>query len=91
MNKNELVDAISKKSGLSKADANKAVDALVETVGETLAAGGDITLVGFGRFHISSRAPRQGRNPQTGEVIEIKGGNIPRFTPGKSLKEKVSG
>ncbi|HKJ67084.1 MAG TPA: HU family DNA-binding protein [bacterium] len=93
MNKAELVDQMAQKADLSKAAAERALNAFTDTVTETLAGYGDekITLVGFGTFSTSERAARTGRNPQTGETINIPATTVPKFKPGKSLKEAVKG
>jgi DNA-binding protein HU-beta len=90
MNKSEFVDAIAKAADFTKADAAKAVDAMVEVVTETLKAGDQITLVGFGSFQVKTREARTGRNPRTGEAIQIKASNIPSFKAGKALKDAVN-
>ncbi|MFE7084151.1 HU family DNA-binding protein [Priestia megaterium] len=89
MKKTELVDAVATKSKLTKQDSKKAVDALFETISNTLAKGEKIQLVGFGTFEIRERAERTGRNPQTGEEITIPASKSPAFKPGKELKEAV--
>ncbi|MED4235700.1 HU family DNA-binding protein [Priestia megaterium] len=89
MNKTELVDAVATKSELTKQDSKKAVDALLETVSNTLAKEEKIQLVGFGTFEIRERAERTGRNPQTGEEMTIPASKAPAFKPGKELKEAV--
>ena len=89
MNKSEMIAAIAEKSGLTKADAGKALDAAVETITEALAAGDTISLIGFGTFKVSERAARTGRNPKTGEPLEIPAAKLPKFTPGKALKDAV--
>lgn len=90
MNKTELVDKLAAKTGLSKGDANKAVDELFDIVTETLAAGETLQLIGFGSFSVGARAARVGRNPQTGAEIRIAAAKVPKFTPGKGLKERVN-
>jgi DNA-binding protein HU-beta len=89
MNKTELVNQVAETSELSKKDAAKAVDALFHTISETLAKGDKIQVLGFGNFEVRERAARKGRNPQTGEEIEIAASKVPAFSPGKSLKEIV--
>ncbi|MCU7766885.1 HU family DNA-binding protein [Priestia megaterium] len=89
MNKTELVDAVATKSELTKHDSKKAVDALFETISNTLAQEEKIQLVGFGTFEIRERAERTGRNPQTGEEMTIPASKAPAFKPGKELKEAV--
>jgi DNA-binding protein HU-beta len=89
MNKTELVNQVAEKSELSKKDAAKAVDALFQTISETLAKGDKIQILGFGNFEVRERSARKGRNPQTGEEIDIAASKVPAFSPGKSLKEMV--
>ncbi|GIM48415.1 transcriptional regulator [Collibacillus ludicampi] len=87
MTKQDLIAKVALKSGLSKKDAAAAVDAALDSISEALAAGDKVTLVGFGAFEIRERAARTGRNPQTGETIEIPASKVPAFKPGKVLKE----
>lgn len=89
MNKTELVKVVAEQSELTQKDAAKAVDALIETISETLAQEEKIQLIGFGTFEVRERAARKGRNPQTGEEIEIAASKVPAFKPGKELKEAV--
>ncbi|QSX23545.1 HU family DNA-binding protein [Priestia megaterium] len=89
MNKTQLVDAVATKSELTKQDSKKAIDALFETISNTLAKEEKIQLVGFGTFEIRERAERTGRNPQTGEEMTIPASKSPAFKPGKELKEAV--
>lgn len=89
MNKTELVDAVATKSELTKQDSKKAVDALFETISNTLSQEEKIQLVGFGTFEIRERAERTGRNPQTGEQMTIPASKSPAFKPGKELKDAV--
>ena len=90
MNKSELIDAVASSADLSKAAATKAVDAVLDTVTDTLKKGEQVTLVGFGTFEVRARAARTGRNPQTGETINIKASNAPAFKAGKALKDAVN-
>jgi DNA-binding protein HU-beta len=90
MNKSELIDAIAGKSGLTKADAGRALDGFIQSVEEALKNGDSVALVGFGTFEVKERAERKGRNPQTGEEITIKAAKIPSFKAGKSLKDAVN-
>lgn len=90
MNKTELVDAVAKSADISKAAANKAVDAVVESVTEALQKGDKVTLIGFGTFEVRERSARTGRNPRTGEEIKIKASKIPAFKAGKKLKDAVN-
>ena len=90
MNKSELVNAMAEKSGLSKKDAAAALNALTEVITEALKAGDEIALTGFGSFHVSKREAREGRNPTTGEAIQIPARNCPAFKAGKVLKDAVN-
>ena len=90
MNKGELIEAVAGAAGLSRADATKAVDAVLDSVTSTLRNGGGVSLVGFGTFSVKARAARMGRNPRTGEPIQIKASNVPGFKAGKALKEAVN-
>jgi len=90
MNKGELVDAVAGSAGLSRADAAKAVDATLDAIQSTLAGGGGVSLVGFGTFSVKARAARMGRNPRTGEAIQIQASNVPGFKAGKGLKDAVN-
>jgi DNA-binding protein HU-beta len=87
MNKGNLIDAIAASTGLSKADAGRAIDATTSAIAGELAGGGSVALVGFGTFSVSHRAARMGRNPATGESIHINASNVPKFKAGKALKE----
>lgn len=86
MNKAELVEAIAKDSGLSKADSSRALDSLVGTVTKTLKKGDEVAITGFGKWSVSKRPARTGRNPQTGEAVKIKASKAPKFTAGATLK-----
>ena len=90
MNKGELIDSVAAATGTSRADATKAVDAVLASVTSTLSGGGSVSLVGFGTFSVKARAARMGRNPRTGEAIQIKASNVPGFKAGKALKEAVN-
>lgn len=90
MNKTDLINQVSELSGLSKKDAGKAVDAVFGAIGEALQSGDKVQLVGFGNFEVRERQARKGRNPQTGEEIEIAASKIPAFKPGKQLKDMVA-
>ena len=90
MNKAQLVEQIAEKSELSRREAEQAVDAALQTIEEELARGSEITLTGFGKFHVADRGARQGRNPQTGEPIQIKASRVPRFSAGAKLKQVVN-
>jgi DNA-binding protein HU-beta len=91
MNKAELVDKLSKDAGLTKAQANAALDSFTTSVTGALKKGDRVTLVGFGTFSVSERSARNGRNPQTGEVIKIKARKVPRFKAGKEFSTKIGG
>ena len=91
MNKTQLVDAVAVKSELSKNDAHKALEAVLEVITEQLAQGETVTFVGFGTFKVNNRAARTGRNPRTGEEIKIAAARLPGFTAGKVLKDAVNG
>ncbi len=90
MNKSELIAAIATKTDLTKADAERAVNACIEIIQSTVASGGDVAVPGFGTFKSSPRAARDGRNPQTGETIKIAATTVPAFTAGKTFKEAVA-
>lgn len=89
MNKAELVSKIADGAGLSKSQANSALDAFIEAVTKTLKSGNKVTLVGFGTFSVSKRSARVGRNPQTGAAIKIKAKKVARFKAGKELAAKL--
>lgn len=89
MNKGELVEAIAKDAGLSKADAGKALNAFVDNVTGSLKKGNSVQLIGFGTFSISARAARDGRNPQTGATIKIAAKKVAKFKAGKALADTV--
>ena len=90
MNKSELIASVADKSGLSKADATRAVDGIVEAIEDALRGGDSVSLVGFGTFQVKDRAARTGRNPQTGGTINIPAAKVPSFKAGKSLKDAVN-
>jgi len=90
MKKAEFVDAVAEKGGMQKSDAAAAVDAVLDTITDALKAGDQITLVGFGTFLVRRREARAGRNPRTGDAIEIPASNMPSFKAGKALKESVN-
>jgi DNA-binding protein HU-beta len=90
VNKTELVEQIAQKADLSRREAESAVDATLKTIEEQLARGGEISLTGFGKFHVAQRGARQGRNPQTGAAIQIKASRVPRFSAGSKLKQTVN-
>lgn len=90
MNKTELIEHIAKQTDLSKAAATRALEATLGAVRSTLKKGGSVTLVGFGTFAVSKRAARTGRNPRTGTEIKIKSAKVPKFRPGKALKDALN-
>jgi len=89
MSKGELIEALAEKTGCSKADAAKYLDALLEEITNSLRKGDQVTLTGFGSFKVSQRKARTGRNPQTGATIQIAATVVPRFKAGKGLKDAV--
>ncbi|EPZ43212.1 MULTISPECIES: HU family DNA-binding protein [Alicyclobacillus] len=89
MNKQDLINKTAEKTGLTKKDSEATVNAIFETIEEALSAGEKVQIIGFGTFETRARAARSGRNPQTGEVIEIPASTVPAFKPGNNLKEKV--
>ena len=91
MNKAELVGSIAERSGLSKADAGAALEAFVDTVSDGLASGDRISLVGFGTWSVNERPARMGRNPRTGDSIEIAAKKVVKFKPGATLAKDVNG
>jgi DNA-binding protein HU-beta len=90
VNKNDLVAEVAASAGLSKADAAKAVDAVFGSITSALSGGGEVRLVGFGTFSVAQRKATQGRNPRTGERIQIPASRQPKFKAGKSLKVSVN-
>lgn len=90
MNKSELVDAIAQSANITKAEAGDALDGALTAIKNALSRNDTVTLVGFGTFKVSERAARTGRNPRTGETIEIKAARVPKFTAGKALKDAVN-
>ncbi len=91
MTKSELVDQVASRSGLSRGDAAAAVDAALETIQDALSRGSDVAFSGFGKFHVAERGAREGRNPSTGETMQIAASRVPRFTAGSTLKKAVKG
>lgn len=87
MNKSELIDSIAAQADISKAAATRALDAVLDGVTQTLQKGDSVTLVGFGTFAVTKRPARVGRNPRTGAEIKIKAAKLPKFRPGKALKD----
>jgi DNA-binding protein HU-beta len=91
MNKDTLISAMAEKSGLTRKDCESALNSFVESVSDALAKKEKVTLIGFGTFSVVTRAARTGRNPSTGKAMEIPAKDVPKFSPGTSLKEKVAG
>ena len=89
MNKSDLIEHIATQADISKAAATRALDAIVGGVKSTLKKSGSVTIVGFGTFAVSKRAARTGRNPRTGAAIKIKAAKVPKFKPGKALKDAI--
>ena len=90
MNKSELVAKVAAEAGVTQSDANRVLDAITNTIGETLKSGDNVALVGFGTFQVTKKAARSGRNPATGATIQIAARNAPVFKAGKTLKDKVN-
>jgi len=90
VNKNDLIAKVADIASLSKADAAKAADAVLDSITGALKKGGEVRLVGFGTFHVTNRRATVGRNPRTGEKIQIKASKLPKFKAGKALKEAVN-
>jgi len=90
LNKNDLIATVASSAGLSKGDAAKAVDSVFSAITDALKGGSEVRLVGFGTFSVARRAASQGRNPRTGEAIQIAASNQPKFKAGKALKDAVN-
>ncbi|MEY3219516.1 MAG: DNA-binding protein HU-beta [Pseudomonadota bacterium] len=90
MNKADLVQAVATAADISKADATRAIDAVLDSISDALKKEDQVTLIGFGTFSVRARAARTGRNPRTKETIEIKAAKVPSFKPGKALKDAVN-
>lgn len=90
MNKSELIDAIATAADISKAEATKTLDAFINTITNTVAGGDSVALIGFGTFKASARAARTGKNPKTGESLDIAATTVPKFTPGATFKAAVA-
>ncbi len=90
MNRNELVDAVSGKTDMKKSEASKAVDAVFDSIADALKGGDEVRLVGFGTFSVASRAASEGRNPRTGEKIQIAASKQAKFKPGKGLRNSLN-
>jgi DNA-binding protein HU-beta len=91
VNKSGLVEHVADRAGLGRGDAAGAVEAALEAIERELAAGGEVSITGFGKFSVAERGPRRARNPQTGEPIELPAGRAPRFAAGARLKQAVAG
>ena len=90
INKSDLITAVTKNAGITKTQATQAVEAVFSSITQTLSKGGEANFIGFGSFRVTKRAAREGRNPRTGQIIKIPASRLPRFRPGKKLKEAVS-
>ncbi len=90
MNRNELVDAVTGKTDMKKSEASKAVDAVFDAIADALKGGDEVRLVGFGTFSVASRAASEGRNPRTGEKIQIAASKQAKFKPGKGLRDSLN-
>ena len=90
MNKNDLIGVVADKTGLSKADSTNAIDCVFDAISDSLKSGEEVRLVGFGTFTVSHRRASEGRNPRTGEKIQIPASKQPKFKAGKSLKDAVN-
>lgn len=91
MNKGQLVEAIASANDLSKAQAEKVINSVIDTISGALKKGDDVAIVGFGTFKVASRAARTAKNPQTGAAVKVAARKVPKFTPGKGLKDLVNG
>ena len=90
MNKNELISQVAETSGLTKADASRAVDSVLDTISSALSSQEEVRIAGFGTFGVTHRKATTGRNPRTGAPIQIAASNMPKFRPGKALREAVN-
>jgi DNA-binding protein HU-beta len=89
MTKSDFVDKVADSSGLSKKDAGSAVEAVLKSIEDALRSGDDVSFTGFGKFHVAQRGAREGRNPRTGETMQIAATKVPRFTAGSGLKKAI--
>ena len=89
MTKSDFVDKVAAESGLSKKDAGNAVDAVIRSIESALSSGDEVSFTGFGKFHVADRGAREGRNPRTGETMQIAASKVPRFTAGSGLKKAI--
>lgn len=90
MTKNELADGVAQQTGLAGNQARQALEAVVDLISQELASGGEVSISGFGKFSVSNRAARQGRNPATGETINIAASKSAKFSPAKALKDRLN-
>ena len=90
MTKNEFVDKVASESGLSKKDAGSAVDAVISSIEDALRSGQEVNFTGFGKFHVAERGAREGRNPRTGETVDVRAKHVPFFKSGKELRERLN-
>ena len=90
MNKSQMIERIADSTNLSKADSNRALEAIIKIIKDSLKSGEQVTIVGFGTFLARDRKARAGRNPRTGETIQISASKVPAFKPGKALKDEVN-
>lgn len=90
MTKNDLADGIAQRTGLAGTQARQALDTAIELISDELASGGEVSIAGFGKFSVSNRAARQGRNPATGETIQIAASKSAKFSPAKGLKDRLN-
>ena len=90
MTKSEFVERVADTSGLSKKDATTAVEAVIKSIEDALRSGEEVSFTGFGKFHVAERGAREGRNPRTGETMQIAASRVPRFTAGSGLKKAIS-
>ena len=90
MNKSELIEQVAARTDMPKTEAAEAVDAVLRTIEDNLSRGAEIAITGFGKFHVAERGARQGRNPRTGETIQIQASRVPRFSAGAGLKQAVN-
>ena len=91
MTKNELADKVAERTGMAGSQARQAVEAVIDVVSDELSSGGEVALAGFGKFSVSNRAARQGRNPSTGETINIAASKAAKFSPASALKKRLNG
>ena len=90
MNKSQLIEQVAARTDMAKTEAAEAVDAVLKTIEDNLSRGAEIAITGFGKFHVAERGARQGRNPRTGEAIQIQASRVPRFSAGAGLKSAVN-